>query len=76
MEQLGRRTRLHSESEASAPGEVGGSKRSDSNRSRTDVRELKTAQNSPVPSTLASPIKSPNYTDTVEEENYTNKSKF
>ena len=73
MEHLGaRRTRLHSESEASGPVD-GQGKRTDSGRSRT---ELRTAQNSPAPSTLASPIKSPNYTDHTEEENYTNKSKF
>ncbi|XP_045582756.1 kinase suppressor of Ras 2 isoform X3 [Procambarus clarkii] len=73
MEQLGtRRTRLHSESEASVTVENVG-KRTDGSRSRTDVRELRTAQNSPAPSTLASPIKSPNYADPAEEENYTNK---
>lgn len=75
MEQLGtRRTRLHSESEASATVESSG-KRTDGSRSRTDVREPKTAQNSPAPSTLVSPIKSPNYADPAEEESYTNKSK-
>ncbi|KAK8743924.1 hypothetical protein OTU49_000917 [Cherax quadricarinatus] len=74
MEQLAtRRTRLHSESEASATGDNTG-KKTDGSRSRTDVRELRTAQNSPAPSTLASPIKSPNYADPAEEENYTNKS--
>ncbi|XP_050722280.1 kinase suppressor of Ras 2-like isoform X2 [Eriocheir sinensis] len=74
MEHLGaRRTRLHSESETS--GVVDGQgKRTDSGRSRTDVREMRTAQNSPAPSTLASPIKSPNYTDHTEEENYTSSS--
>lgn len=76
MEHLGaRRTRLHSESEAS--GAVDGQgKRTDSGRSRTDVREMRTAQNSPAPSTLASPIRSPNYADHTEEEIYTNNSKY
>ncbi|XP_042208494.1 kinase suppressor of Ras 2-like isoform X3 [Homarus americanus] len=73
MEQLGtRRTRLHSESEASGTVDNTG-KRPDGSRSRTDMRELRTAQNSPAPSTLASPIKSPNYPEAAEEENYTNK---
>ncbi|XP_071515006.1 kinase suppressor of Ras 2-like isoform X2 [Panulirus ornatus] len=70
MEQLGtRRTRLHSESEASAAVESSG-KRTDGSRSRTDVRKLK---NSPAPSALDSPTKSPNYADPAEEESYTNK---
>ncbi|XP_064092087.1 kinase suppressor of Ras 2-like isoform X3 [Macrobrachium nipponense] len=63
------RTRLHSESEASASTD-GTTKRNEStSRSRTDVREHRTAQNSPAPSTLASPIKSPHYVETVEDEN-------
>lgn len=72
MEQLvTRRTRLHSESEASASTD-GTVKRSDnSSRSRTDVRELRTAQNSPAPSNLASPIKSPHYIESTDEENTT-----
>ena len=76
MEHLGaRRVRLHSESEASGALDSQG-KRTDSGRSRTDMRELKTAQNSPAPSTLASPIKSPNYADHIEEDNYPNTSRF
>ncbi|XP_045112636.1 kinase suppressor of Ras 2-like isoform X2 [Portunus trituberculatus] len=72
MEHLGaRRARLHSESEASGALDSQG-KRTDSGRNRTDMQELKTAQNSPAPSTLASPIKSPNYADHIEEDNYSN----
>ncbi|XP_047478904.1 kinase suppressor of Ras 2-like isoform X1 [Penaeus chinensis] len=68
LEQLvTRRTRLHSESEASADNS---GKRVDGSRTRTEVRDLKTPQNSPAPSTLASPIKSPHYPDPAKDDSH------
>ncbi|XP_068211668.1 kinase suppressor of Ras 1-like isoform X3 [Palaemon carinicauda] len=63
------RSRLHSESEASASADGTAKRNETTSRSRTDVREHRTAQNSPAPSTLASPIKSPHYVETIEDEN-------
>lgn len=74
LEQLvTRRTRLHSESEASADNS---GKRVDGSRTRTDVRDLKTPQNSPAPSTLASPIKSPHYPDPAKDDSHIMKCRF